>query len=461
MRLMSSARRKCWPGFLVGMLLLLPASFIAAHEAGELDRSFGVAGKVLTDLTGDNDEGQAVVLQPNGKIVMVGNSSNSTTGFVEFVLTRYLPDGNLDPTFGGDGVVTTSFGDTSAITHTAAVQPDGRIIAAGYTIDNGVRALALARYLPNGNLDRSFGGDGKVTLNAGESEVHAILLQSDRKIIAVGTRVLARLHRDGSLDETFGTDGFVDVEFDQFAGAQQRDGRIVTAGTIFNTSISHQEFALARFLSNGTLDNTFHGDGRVDTDLGGGGDARVSAVLIQPNGRIIAAGDVFNAASGHVDFALVRYRRNGKLDPTFDGDGMVTTDFGSASQAFAAILQPDLKIVAAGYAFGVFGLARYLPNGALDSTFSDDGLVTTSFGAGDNSFVRGLVLQTDGRLVAAGSSTRTGEGGFDFALARYLSGLVGPPLKKKQCKHEGWREFTMPRTFKNQGDCISFVEEGR
>jgi uncharacterized delta-60 repeat protein len=186
---------------------------------------------------------------------------------------------------------------------------------------------------------------------------------------------------------------------------------------------------------------------------------------LQQDGKIVAAGDAFSVASGHTEFALARYLPNGTLDTTFSGDGRVTTDFGGSSTVFAVTLQPDAKIVAAGFAFSVFALARYVPNGELDATFSDDGLVTTSFGADDSSRIRGLVIQpNDGRLVAVGSSTLIGDGGFDFALARYQSGLVpgkGPPINKDECKHGGWREFTIPRAFSNQGDCISFVNTGR
>ena len=129
------------------------------------------------------------------------------------------------------------------------------------------------------------------------------------------------------------------------------------------------------------------------------------------------------------------------------------TDFGGVSQAAGVSLQADDKIVAA----GVGGLARYLPDGTLDTTFSGDGIVTDFGGVG-------LVIQADGRLVVAGSFSTTGnEGGFDIALARYLSGPmpgVGPPTSKEQCKHGGWRTFTIPRAFRNQGDCIKFVNTG-
>lgn len=371
----------------------------------------------MIDISGDSDEGQDVALQPDGKIVMSGSSFNVATGFFEFAVARFLPDGNLDTSFDGDGIVTTSFGDTSAVNHAVALQGDGKIIAAGGV---STTSFALARYLPNGRLDRTFSGDGKLTIDVGGREVNAIVVQPDGKIVAVGTTALARFRPNGALDTTFGTAGVVNVDFEQLAAARQPDGKIVTAGHIFNASTSQREFALARFLSDGTLDTTFSGDGRVNTDLGGTGVAR--AVALQADGKIIAAGNPFSVADGHTNFGLVRYLPDGALDTTFGGDGRVTTDFGSTSEAFAVILQPDAKIVAAGHAVGVFALARYLPNGTLDTTFSDDGLVTTSFGADDSSRIRGLVIQpNDGRLVAVGDSTLIGEGGHDFALARYES----------------------------------------
>jgi uncharacterized delta-60 repeat protein len=397
--------------------LLLPASLLAA-QAGDLDHRFGARGKVVIDISGSGDEGQDVALQPDGNIVMSGFSVNVATGFVEFAVARFLPDGNLDTSFGGDGIVTTSFGDASAINHAVALQRDGKIIAAGGVVGPSGAIFALARYLPDGRLDTTFSGDGKLTIDVGGREINALVVQPDGKIVAVGTTALARFRPNGALDATFGTAGVVSVDFEQLAAVRQPDGKIVTSGQIFNASTSQNEFALARFLSNGTLDTTFSGDGRVDTDVGGTGAAW--AVALQADGKIIAAGNPVSVADGHRDFGLVRYLPNGALDTTFGGDGRVTTNFGSTSEALAVILQPDAKIVAAGHATGVFALARYLPDGTLDKAFSDDGLVTTSFGADDSSRIRGLVIQpTDGRLVAVGDSTLIGEGGHDFALARY------------------------------------------
>jgi uncharacterized delta-60 repeat protein len=452
---------------LVGMLfglLLLPVGVIA-QEAGDLDTSFGVEGKVITDFIGDNDEAQAVALQTDGRIVAVGHTFNFATG-LEFALVRYLPDGTLDTTFGGDGRVTTDFGEAVAAANAVALQPDGKIIAVGRSgPGGGGDNFALARYQSNGTLDTTFGGDGRVTTVEAPGEIYAIALQPDGKIVAAGGLSLARYLPDGTLDTTFDNDGLVTIAFDEiFAAALQPDGKIVAAGQFFNPSTTQHEFALARYLPDGTLDTTFGSVGHVTTDVGGSGFA--FAVVLQPDGKIVAVGSIFNIATNHQDFALARYLPDGTLDTTFGGDGRVTTDFGVPSDARGVALQADGKIVAVGGAFFVrFALARYRPDGSLDTTFGDDGLVTTDVGGANTSFADALVIQPlDGRLVVAGSTSVTGQDIFDFALARYESGLVlgvGPPTNKEECKHNGWRTFTIPRAFRNQGDCIQFVNTGR
>lgn len=446
--------RKVW-WVLVAWLLPLP---LLAQSPGNLDPSFGNAGTVLTSIGGDNDEVGDVAVQPDGKIVVAGHTWEA--GSYSFALARYLPDGALDPSFDGDGWVITPF---TSITHAVAVQPDGKILVGGYFVDPTTSqfGLALARYLPNGSLDTSFSGDGKLTADIAGSEVYEILLQSDGKIVVVATNALARYLSNGTLDVTFGTGGVVNVDYSQFAGALQTDGKIVVAGQTWNTATQQYEFVVGRHLPNGTFDPTFAGGGSVATDVS---DGYARAVVVQPNGKIIAAGYGYAGGTGHVDFTLVRYLPDGTLDPGFGGDGRVTSDFGSVSMVHDLLLQPDGRIVAGGSAFVAFALARYLPDGSADLTFSDDGLTMTTFGPNDSSFVQGMALQPQtGRLIAAGSSTRTGEGGFDFAVAGYVTGLVpgtGPPRHRGECKHGGWREFTIPRAFISEADCIRFVRTG-
>ncbi len=434
----------------VALLLALPLG-VRAQQAGDLDPTFGVDGTVLTDLSGSNDEGRDAALQPDGKIVVNAITPLGDQGLVQFAVVRYLPDGSLDPGFGSGGVALASFGNVSAVAETVAVQPDGGIIAAGYTIDGqGNLSFALARFLPDGSLDTTFSGDGKLTLDAGVGAVVDLLVQPDTRIVAVGSGGVVRLHADGSLDTSFGANGVVVVDFQVADAKLQPDGRIVMVGGFTDTTVFPPEFgfALARLLPNGSPDDTFGVAGRVNTSVGDGG---LGAVALQADGRIVVAGNIADDTGAHL--TLARYLPNGTLDATFDGDGLVTTLEAGLRGGAEVVIQPDGRIVVAGPG----GLVRYLPDGSLDTMFSGDGIVDAVGGLA-------LLLQPDGRLVVAGSfSTTGGEGAFDIYLARYLGAAapgVGPPTDKQQCKAGGWRTFTIPRAFVSQGDCIAFVNSG-
>ena len=172
---------------------------------------------------------------------------------------------------------------------------------------------------------------------------------------------------------------------------------------------------MARYLSNGTLDTTFSGDGRVTTEFEDY--AGAWAIALQPDGKIVVAGSTYNLSTSRNAFALARYKANGTLDTTFGGTGQVTTEIGNSDVALAVALQLNGKIVVAGHTQDDTGqdyaLARYLPNGTLDMSFGGDGRVTTDLG-GDYAEVRALAIQPhDGRLVAVGVTNGM------FALARY------------------------------------------
>jgi uncharacterized delta-60 repeat protein len=297
-----------------------------------------------------------------------------------FALARYNPDGTLDSTFSGDGKLNTHFTKgQDAAANAVAIQADGNIVAAGFS---GPR-FALARYNPNGSLDSSFGGDGKITTRfrrkTGDT-VSEIAIQSDGKIVAVGTSVTG-------LTERF-------------------------------------RFALARYNGDGSLDPSFGGDGKLITTFGKTGDDSASAVALQPDGKIVAAGQALVTVG---KFALARYNTDGSLDQTFGGDGRVTTHLSSGSDDVATdvALQNDGRIVAGGSSQNVsgsghsrFALIRYNADGSLDSTFGTGGKVTTHFGSGTNDFGSGLALQADDKLVAAGTSSNVAYS--RFAVARYL-----------------------------------------
>ena len=302
-----------------------------------------------------------------------------------------------------------------------------------------------------GQLDTSFGTQGRAVvffrndtrLGFGDNaEAYAVAVQPDGKIVAAGRAAvqetsggfaLARLNADGTPDAAFGNNGQVTTRVlgnndEAYAVKLQPDGKIVVAGTAYAGTGTY-EFALVRYHADGTLDQTFGAGGKVTTDFGG--DDVVRALLIQPDGKIVAVGFKINEL-----FVLARYETDGSLDATFGAGGRVVTNFGSLrSQAYAAVLQPDGKIVAAGDAHSLlttmdFALARYLPNGALDPTFGTAGLVTTDFGRTFGDYARGVAIQPDGRIVAAGwaenNCTSCGTKS-DVALARYLpTGALDP-----------------------------------
>jgi uncharacterized delta-60 repeat protein len=399
---------------------------------GDLDPTFNGDGKVTTHFN-ISDEAHGVAIQPDGKIVAAGFAwcppcAGGPTEPHDFALARYNRDGSLDPTFDGDGRVTTDFANSIDEALAVAIQGDGKIVAAGFASISGVD-FALARYNPDGSLDLTFDGDGKVTTDYGfgSSQIHGLAIQVDGKIVAAGYGAstaqdffLARYLSNGFLDPTFDGDGKVTFlgfgpnHHQAHAVAIQSDGKIVASGCT-SCSSSSGNFALARLNTNGSLDFTFDGDGKAITDFLGDED-QANAVAIQADGKIVAAG--FSSFSFDDTFALARYNTDGSLDPTFDGDGRVTTQFGSGDEAWGVAIQRDGKIVAAGlacrfcFAGGDFGLARYNLDGSLDTTFSGDGKVTTDFGfANDQAF--SVALQGDGKIVLAGVADG------DFALARY------------------------------------------
>jgi uncharacterized delta-60 repeat protein len=213
--------------------------------------------------------------------------------------------------------------------------------------------------------------------------------------------------------------------------ALQPDGKLVAAG--HGHIGSHYAFALARYNPNGSLDTSFNGTGKVTTAIGSLG-SYPSALALQPDGKLVEAGESSNGYSRE-RFALARYNPDGSLDTSFNGTGKVTTAIGLRAHADALLLQPDGKLVAAGYSrHGSsydFALARYNPDGSLDTSFNSNGKLTTPIGPGTDS-ASALVLQPNGRLVAAGSSDN-GSRHMDFALARYRRDVlcVVPQVKGK------------------------------
>ena len=359
---------------------------------GSLDTTFGSGGKVLTGFGPLSFEQiWALVLQPDGKILAAGEST--VGGSYDFALARYNRDGSLDTTFGSGGKVLTDFSGTGSVDAARALvlQPGGKIVAGGLSTALGSTTFALARYDRDGNLDTTFGSGGKVLTDFSGfvDTVFALAVQPNGKIVAAGqaddntgtTRfALARYNRDGSLDTTFGSGGKVltdfngpDVSVDRvLAMVLEPAGKILVAGD--STVGGSFDFALARYNRDGRLDTTFGSGGKVLTDFGGTNES-AHAVVLEPDGKILAAGlSTTGSDTGDpltppqlATFALARYNNDGSLDTTFGNGGTVLTDFSAAGvgidAAWALVREPGGDIVAAGQSDAGgsvdFALARY------------------------------------------------------------------------------------------------------
>ncbi|MGW6919459.1 calcium-binding protein [Kitasatospora sp. NPDC054939] len=406
-----------------GLLLALSVPGAALAAPGDLDTAFGTGGRVTTDFGGGSDEARGVVVQSDGKIVVAGYAGATD----DFALARYNPDGSLDAGFGTGGRVTTDFNGGSDEARGLALQSDGKIVAVGRSEvpEAGFGWFSLARYNADGSLDTGFGSGGKAVVDfgtGGADDAFGVAVQGDGKVVATGLTggdfALARLNADGTLDTGFDGDGRATTDFDGGADAArgvvvQGDGRIVAAG--YTGSGTNYDFALARYTGTGSLDPSFSSDGKVATTFGGVEFAH--AVALQPDGKIVAAGYTGN------DFALARYNTSGNLDGGFDTDGKVTTDFGGSEVAYGVAVQSSGAIVVAGSTVtggaSDFALARYTTAGGLDTGFSGDGRTTTDFGGGFDQALA-TAVQSDGKIVAAGF------GNGDAALARYDGGAGTP-----------------------------------
>jgi uncharacterized delta-60 repeat protein len=397
--------------------LSLPLSLLA--QPGSLDYSFGDSGKVISRNFGDC---HFMVLQQDNKIVC-----GATLSGIGFRLVRYLNKGTVDSSFGQQGVADFTTPETFPELDGIQIQADQKIIMGGYGYKNGIPTFIVIRCLPNGSMDESFGVNGIVdnTFGIGES-AGAIAIQPDGKILMSGwyapsSYITVRYNTDGTIDESFGNDGTVFTNFGVFVIPSsivvQPNNKIVVGGSTSGPA----KFLLVRYMPDGSLDNSFGNGGKTVTDFGPGDDV-INDIALQADGKIVVTG-VTNY-SNLDNMALARYQSNGILDSSFNGNGKVTCKFeGFYSQAYSALIQANGEIVISGYIFeaqyGDFAMARYLSNGSADSSFGTNSQVVTDMGLIDLSYAS--ALQNDGKIILAGSSLiiNSDTPQNNFALARY------------------------------------------
>lgn len=428
--------------------------------SGALDESFDGDGKVITTIEGD-DEARGIVLLADGSLLVAGNSFTTSSNTADVLLARYRTDGTLDNTFNATGTTPgISFSYYShgiqAEVRDMVVQPDGKLVVAGYSAkdlySSYTYVFGVARFNRDGTLDASFGQDGVVVVDFGNSAgASSVALQPDGKIVVGGSVgyypdqgpweadfALVRLTGEGVLDPTFDGDGKAVIDFysnDYLSDiAVQPDGKIIGAGASFDEynpggGYNSSDFAVVRFTPDGKADRRFGNGGLVTTDFFGDYD-HVGSVALQPDGRILVSGLVYRPDpvipdTYLSDFAVVRYNSNGMLDTRFGTGGKALANMGSAQGLGYLALQVDGKIVVGGAlqdpvnSTADFALVRFTPAGLPDAGFGGDGVVTTDIGgAGD--YAGPVVLQSDGKILQVGGYYDDQYNSY-FAVVRYLN----------------------------------------
>ncbi|MGO9482602.1 MAG: T9SS type A sorting domain-containing protein [Candidatus Kryptoniota bacterium] len=491
---------KLFTGFVVFASVLFGGSRLILAQTSMLDKTFGTNGTMVAFIAGgdsDYDEGYSSAIQTDGKIVVAGWSTDSSTNYA-FAVARFNSNGTLDNTFGTNGTARTFIhgGDsTNDKAYSVAIQTDGKIVVAGYSVDTtggtSYAAFALARFNSNGTLDDAFGTNGTATtfISGGGllDEGRSVSVQSDGKILVAGLSAVtltsggftfatgsyalgvARFNSNGKIDNTFGTNGSTSISaigvpllYYAYSLTIEGDGKIMVAGSSIDPVSGNIGFALARLNSNGAIDNTFGSDGISGTYISGGDSSSdvCNSVAIQPDGKIVVAGSSADTTSlvENIAFAVARFDSNGTLDATFGTHGTVRAyitggenPYGRADIAYSVAIQTDGKIVVggtSGFSMQSFALARFNSNGAMDTTFGTGGTVmTNTFSTGDQDLddeVHSIVIQPDGKIVAAGYSQAT-FGATDFAVARYLQSNVTGIIEAKSFP----RSFSLEQNYPN------------
>jgi uncharacterized delta-60 repeat protein len=456
MRARESGRRSAGVGLAVLVVLaVLPSSAVAAP--GDLDPTFSGDGRVTTKLGGRYEAARDVAVQPDGRIVAVGLSASTPLDESPFppggfALARYRPDGKVDRSFAKDGTRVDVIRDLSGAL-AVALQADGRIVVVGWSKKKvgkevGEAEFTVARYKQRGKLDRTFGIRGKrvgapppLPLPDDFGSVAAdVVVQPDGKIVVAGyaqgpggiNGFLLRLQPDGGVDRSFSDDGLIvapTYEYDRLA--VQPDGKILAAGPYPCTGcqqgpsgpIDETELALVRYQPDGSPDPSFSDDGIVliDGDPDNANSEVAAAGLeLDPDGDIVVLSSACFTVTGGASCARVlsRHTPEGKLDPAF-GQGGLSEVFISGALA----LQPDGKPLIATTVERDFAIWRFVEDGTSpDPSFGQGGQVTTAFTA-SSAAAFGAAIQLDGRLVVAGGATsRRKHHPQRFALARYELG---------------------------------------
>ncbi len=414
-----------------GLLLVWPALTLATP--GDLDPTFGIGGKVITNLPHSDFllYPAKMVIQPDGKIVVQGRFDGDTS---DSFLARYNPDGTLDNSFGINGMVLRSFQVSfESFSYGLAILPDGKILVSGFAASAN-DGLAVFRFNSDGSRDTSFGVNGV----AGTRQVGGLLnysrtlvVQPDGKSIVIGNLYdsddttpagmgMERFNPDGSLDVSFGTNGTLVIPSTTVTRFEVDDAAVLPDGKLLLIGVGYYQdtgkVLLSRINANGTLDASFGANGilLLESNVG------LHKFAVQPDGKIVFP---LYSFTGDAPPTIVRLNPNGTFDASFGTNGKVFISDSEGSFDNSVLIQPNGKILAAGYAYmgnlSRFAIVRLNADGSRDTTFGSNGIVTTLL-ASDVNQINDLALQPDGKLVAYGIVSNAPPFKINIGLARYV-----------------------------------------
>ncbi|WP_313808319.1 T9SS type A sorting domain-containing protein [Flavobacterium sp.] len=418
-------------------------------QFGVLDPSFGDNGKVTTVFGTENSLLYALAIQSDGKIIAGGTFGFE--GLSRLAFSRYNLDGSLDVSFGTEGKsVITSFGIGLNL-FSMVLQTDGKIVVVCDTYNPLLsrKEYYFARLNNDGSVDNSFGTQGLLAVPNGTfvSAIKSFAIHPDGKITAVGytgdlsvsTEILViQFNSDGSLNSSFGENGIQNIGFRVLDSATAieilSDGKILVAGNSTGEWDDYYgydyDFIIARFNANGTLDTAFGENGKTIVGIANKSEY-LKYLKVQSDGKIMILGER-NSEYPYI-IEHVRFNSDGQPDTSFSSNGVVVTEitddmasYPSSTNILAATQQPDGKIIASGYyspgtaCCSAVRMMRFLSNGDLDSTFGVNGIVSQISTIGQ---AYSIALQPDGKIVVSGSGGSGNPVHFDFIMYRYTSGL--------------------------------------
>jgi uncharacterized delta-60 repeat protein len=425
---------------LTTFLLCLSAYSQNQNKAGTLDSSFGVNGKVITSSELGYLEITAATHLSDGSIIVAGNDG-SLDGLGGMLAMKYSPDGLLDSSYGNNGLAVI-YG--TGIGWAVAAQPDNKVIIAGYSAEMfGPYYVNVARLNANGSIDSSFASIGFIQSLASDFG-RAIAIQTDGKILITGDHrsnaTTLRYLPDGTPDKSFGNNGVVETEFGNSISSGntiliQPDNKIVIAGR------TDKELLLGRYNTDGSLDETFGNKGKILYNISNGVDV-IEDIALQLDGKIVAVGSTFSLFGDTSNTIVLRYMPDGSLDKNFGINGLTIYKMSTKTNLESVALQKDGKIITAGKTEDIAGLhvhflaERYDTNGIIDSTFGNDGYQITEMDESDAAHA--ALLQKNGKIVLAGSAfndSTLGPTEYRVALARYNNDETKKQIIINKIKH--------------------------